>query len=238
MVVVLKMNDIKNDLLGIGLYTIPEASKLVRIPAQRIRRWVSGYDYTHKGEQRHIPELWLTQVSPIDHTLTLGFQDLMEARFIDKFVQHGVALQTIRRALVHARELLGKQHPFSTKRFQTDGRTIFAEILHDSGEKHLLDLVKSQFAFSSIITPSLYRDLDFSPHDDVLRWWPMGHNKSVVIDPSIAFGQPTIQDQSIPTATLAAAARVEGSIKDVSVWFDVSPKDVKDALDFEERLAA
>jgi len=232
------MNDIKTELLGIGLYTIPEAARLVRVPTQRMRRWITGYHYNSKGVSHHIPELWQSEVGQIDHTFALGFHDLMEARFVDRFVQHGVPLQAIRRALIHAQDLIGKQHPFSTKRFKTDGRTIFAEIIHDSGEKHLLDLVKSQFAFSNVISPSLYKDLDYSDDDDVLRWWPMGHKRSVVVDPTQAFGQPTIQENNIPTATLAAAAQAEGSIKAAASWFGISRSAVKDAVEFEEHLAA
>lgn len=227
-----------NNLLGVGLYMVPEASRLVKIPEQRIRRWLNGYSYISKGEKRIMPQLWDSQIGRIDDTLALGFLDLMEIRFVNRFVQHGVPLQTIRRALEAAKDIIGKRYPFSTRRFQTDGRTIFAEILHESGETHLLDLVKSQFAFASVISPSLYSDMDFSKEDEALRWWPMGHKRKVVVDPGFAFGQPIVSESSIPTATLASAVDAEGSIEAVATWFGISKKAVKDAVSFEEMLAA
>jgi uncharacterized protein (DUF433 family) len=232
------VNVVKNELMGVGLYSVPEASRLSGVANQRIRRWLAGYSYIVEGESRFKEGLWKPQIEDVDHTLTIGFLDLMEIRFVNRFVQAGVSLHTIRRAFKYAQELLGKQHPFSTRRFQTDGRTIFAEVAHDSGEIHLLDLIKSQFAFTSVISPSLYRDLDYSEDDDVLRWWPMGHKRKVIIDPQLSFGQPIVPDDAVPTATLASAVKAEGSVSAVAEWFEVSIKAVKDAVEFEEHLAA
>jgi hypothetical protein len=42
-------------LIGRGLYTIPEASRLAKVPIANIRRWVLGYSYRTGGEQRWCP---------------------------------------------------------------------------------------------------------------------------------------------------------------------------------------
>ena len=65
-----------------------------------------------------------------DDTLELGFRDLIELRFVAAFIAEGLALQTIRACLSTARELVDCDHPFSTRRFKTDGKRIFLETVH------------------------------------------------------------------------------------------------------------
>jgi hypothetical protein len=46
----------------------------------------------------------------------LDFADLIEVRFLDAFLQHGVSWWTIRTAAERVRELLGRHHPFHLAR--------------------------------------------------------------------------------------------------------------------------
>jgi hypothetical protein len=36
-----------------------------------------------------------------------------------------------------------------------------------------------------------------------MRWFPLKNSKRVVIDPAVAFGQPTIDPEGVPTIVLA-----------------------------------
>ena len=38
--------------LGIGIYSVPEASRLSGVASQRIRRWLRGYHYDVRGAAR------------------------------------------------------------------------------------------------------------------------------------------------------------------------------------------
>ena len=70
-------------------------------------------------------------------------------------------------------------------------------------------MLTGQHAFADIVEPFLFANVDWQ--DDVIsRWWPLGLNRSVVLDPHILFGSPHVRDTSIPTATLASAVRAEG----------------------------
>lgn len=223
--------------IGTGIYTVPEASRLTTVPTARIRRWVKGYAYVVGEKVLASRPVVHSQLQPLDGVIALGFLDLIEVRFIDAFRRSGVSWKSIRLAYDRARELIGSEHPFSTKIFRSDGRRIFAEIVQRTGKRVLLDLVSNQLAFQKVLAPYLYEGLDFLDQE-VSRWWPMGRTRQVVIDPERGFGQPIVDREGVPTAILAQAYRVEESVDAVARWFEVDRRSVRDAVEFEERLAA
>lgn len=225
------------ELAGLGVYTFSEASRLTGISPAHLRRWLRGYQYKHGDSIHFSPPLWETELARADLE-GLSFHDLLEVRFVSAFRKHGVGLQTIRLAAINARELFNSEYPFTTRRFQTDGKTIFAEAAKESGEIELLDLRKKQFAFENVIRPSLYAGIEFGTNDRALRWYPNPRSKAVVLDPAIAFGKPIISDIGIRTDILYEAFKAEGSKQLVARQFDVPLPAVDAAIRFEERMAA
>ena len=232
------MQATQENLVGVGLYTVSEASRLINASSQNIRRWLKGYKYTRNGEDVFMSPVWDKQIPDVDDVVAFGFLDLMELRFVHAFRHHGVSLQVIRLAAERACELFGKHHPFSRRRFRTDGRHIFAEVAEETGESLLLNLVKSQFAFKTVLEPSLYASIEHTSGDDVLRWFPMWPKQSVVIDPARSFGRPIVQKVDMPTDILAQAVKVGESLAAVAKWYDIPIESVRAAVEFEERLAA
>lgn len=228
----------EESLVGIGLYSVPEASRLTRVSQPRIRHWVSGYRYRRDGVVHHIAPVWKRQIDVVDHTLCLGFLDLMEVRFVEAFREQEISWPVIRLAAARARELLKTNHPFSMYRFRSDGRDIFAELVEETGEKTLLSLVRNQYAFEKVVSPSLYKSLEFSDEGAALRWYPLWPKQRVVVDPDRAFGRPIVSEPGVPTDILADAVRVEGDVQTVAKWFEVSREDVRAAVQFERALAA
>lgn len=227
-----------SDVIGVGSYTAHEAARLLRTPALNVNRWLRGYTYKRGGEARQMPPLWTTQHIAIEDHLEIGFRDLIELRFVKAFLDAGVGLFAIRNCLDYARECANDERPFSTRRFQTDGRTIFLESIERAGdqlgEPKLLDLKKKQYVFKQVIERT-FKDLDIED-DAVVRWRPFHGKKSIVIDPGRAFGQPIAYDFGVPTVALAEAVEAEGSVEDVARIFDVPVAVVRDALQFESDL--
>lgn len=124
--------------------------------------------------------------------------------------------------------MLGREHPFSTSQFKTDGKTIFLEITRGLAEPQLIDLKRSQGVFNSVVTPSL-ADLDFGK-DDAERWWLLHGKKTIVADPVRAFGQPIIAEAGITTARIVEAVAAEGSIAKVAQIYEIKPRLIRDAL--------
>lgn len=225
-------------LIGRGVYTIREASTLTGVPALRIRRWTQGYTFKYKGAHYYSGPVIGTNVRRIDGSLAIDFFDLVEIRFLNAFRKSGVAWPTIHKATIKAREITGRERPFSTNMFRADGRTILLDYAPGFDDSVMLDLITDELAWKTVIGQFLYEDLDFNAHDEASRWWPLGKDRQVVLDPERSFGAPIVNKEGVPTRVLFNGYLAEGSERIVSVWYDVSEQAVEDAVKFEEQLAA
>jgi uncharacterized protein (DUF433 family) len=228
------------NLLGTGMYPLTQAARLVGADVRKVRRWMLGYDWTHKGggEHRHSEPLWRTELAGEDLPGdVIGFRDLLELRLVAAFAQHGVSLITIRATANAAREYLNSDYPLTTKRFLTDGRRIFMEAVASTGEPHVMDLARKQFVFREIIKPSLYAGIDYDA-DKARRWFPLSRRKTIVLDPAVQFGNPVVRRAGVPTDTIYASYLAEGKDRaKVARLFEISPAEVADAVAFEQSLA-
>jgi len=225
--------------LNAGIYTVPEAARLTRVSAARIRRWLRGYRYRARTKKQYSsPPLLKSQFEPIDNKLALGFLDLMEVRFVDAFLKNGVSWDMIHKARERAKKWFpGESHPFCTKRFVTDGREIFVELHKETSEPSLIEIVNSQQVFTEIMQPFL-KELEFSDENRLERWWPLGKNHNIAVDPKRNFGQPTIFREGIPTRILARSVIANGSADEVARWYEITRQAVDEAVQFEQKLAA
>ncbi|MBI4567675.1 MAG: DUF433 domain-containing protein [Planctomycetes bacterium] len=223
-------------LLGVGIYSVPDAARLTRVPARTIRRWIAGYRYNSVGERRYSSPLWKGQHGLAGEDLAVGFLDLMEIRLVHAFREKGVHWKTIRRAGARASERFETDHPFCTQRVLTDGRALFVDVADHEHEPRLLELARDQLVFRDFILPFLknVRFQDGLP----TAWWPLGEKREVVIDPARSLGKPIVKARGVPTRVLADACRAEGSVERVAAWFEVDEPAVRDALEFESSLAA
>ncbi len=223
---------------GVGSYTVREASRLIGVPPLSITRWLKGYQFRSNGKTLHSPPLWQPRwPSDGEHQFELGFRDLIELRFVKAFTDAGVGLLAIRNCLDFARKLVEDDHPFATRRFRTDGKTIFLESSRANGDDlQMLDLKQKQYAFARVIDRT-FKDLDLDD-DVVARWRPFDGRESIVVDPERSFGQPIAAAAGVPTIVLAEAVEAEGAEDRVAKLFELPISVVRDAVRFEARLGA
>jgi uncharacterized protein (DUF433 family) len=220
------------DLLEIGIYTIPDAAELVGAPQASVRVWVEG----HSGKQDPVIE---NQLGRVGGKTAVSFANLMELRFIARFVKAGVRLHEIRAIMKEAKTTLRHPHPFATRTvFKTDGRKIVAEIARRNGLMLVYDLKSKNYEMPSVVMKSFLDDVVFDPQGEAIEWKPRPKiAPNVVVHPRIAFGHPVLKPSQIPTEALAKAFKAEGSAQFVADIFDIPEKHVREAVKFEEQLA-
>lgn len=225
------------ELFGIGLYRIGEAARLVGITPARLRRWVRGrsdrarVDAVHPKVGFHVPDG--------DETY-LDFRDLMELRVIAGLVEAGLAPAYVRGVYAAIANEIGEDRPFSTERFrarfQTDGKRLFRQTMKRGAEVRLEEVLSGQHEFERIIRPTL-RNVEFEKGHAV-RWRPESGRNDVVLDPERSFGAPIVARSGVPTRTLFSAFQRSGAYRAVAWEFEVPERDVRSAVQFEQRLAA
>jgi uncharacterized protein (DUF433 family) len=169
--------------------------------------------------------------------LGLNFLNLMQLKVAARIVgQTDISLQKLRLFLQRSKEVLAHDHPFATARFRTDGRAPFLEVGREADEPVLYDVLGGQLGFHRVIEPS-FKDVSIDG-DELTLWWPLGKNRTVVLDPKRSCGAPIVHGGGIPTATLALSAAREGSARAVMRGYPASEREVRDAVVFERQMAA
>jgi uncharacterized protein (DUF433 family) len=221
--------------LGVGLYTIPEAARIVRVPPARLRRWLQGYKYRDRVAEpvvhRRLPELR-------DYGV-LTFLDLVELLLVARYREQGVSLQIIRENAKIVSHRVKSHHPFAVERFHRIGHDLIAETaardpqsrpprLYEDLRKHQLVLFEVAEAFIDRLE---YRD------NLARQYWPLGKDRKVVLDPAKAFGQPTDPETAVPTHVLNGPYRAGDSAEEVARSFNVDLDAVHAAIEYEQLLA-
>lgn len=225
-----------SNLLGKGIYTVPDAARLCRVSPRRIRYWLKQLP-SEDGKESPDTRLWQGELAPIDDKLALGFLDLLEVRFIDAFLKAGVSWRLLRRAHGIARERYAIEHPFCTRRFVTDGAHVIEQIAQDPADVAYEEVIEGQRVFPKVIQTFL-RELEFASDDQLVRWWPLGMKRGIVLDPNRQFGQPITARSGIATDVIQAASKAGQTAKEIAEWYELDVQSVRDAIEFEHGLAA
>lgn len=232
----------RHSLVGTGLYRIPRAAQLVGADVRNVRRWLKGYSRRTASGTSITQPLWLLQYADdeeIGGDYVLGFKDLMELRMVTQLIRQGVSLQAVRATIEVAREGLGP-YPLQSKRFLTDGKRIFMDVVGASAQdRRLVDVRRRQYVFDRIVRPALKDQIDFDGNGQPLRWFPLPRKRLIVIDPSRQFGHPIIERTGVPTITVHQSYMAEkGALNFVSRLWRATPQEVMAAVEFEQRVAA
>ncbi|MCW1916364.1 DUF433 domain-containing protein [Luteolibacter sp. GHJ8] len=214
-----------------GIYTIPDASLILKLPADRLRRWVTGREHE---ESRHFPAGNLESRGQ-GKDRHLSFLTLIELFTIDRLRKQGLTMLTLRKVRDELSQRFHTEFPFALEGLMISGKMVLKEL----GDAALLELgTNGQTAFNKLVTPFCER-LDFSPATKFAsRYFPLGKEKPIVVDPKHAFGKPTIVGTNITTEAICSMLRSGDSSEDIAEAFQVSLEHVSVARAFEMKRAA
>ncbi|MEX0727834.1 MAG: DUF433 domain-containing protein [Planctomycetaceae bacterium] len=214
--------------VGCGLYTVEQASSLLGITPKRLNYWLGSED---------VASGFFARMFAAEDLLT--FAELMELHFIKMFRDEGVSLQTIRKASQAASKKFRTVHPFLLKRFDTDGKSIFATLQHRENERTVVeDLRRGQLVFETIIRP-FFKKLDYH-NDDVERYWPLEKKGRIVLDPMRMHGKPIDAQTGVPVDVILNSLHA-GDGQDeqtVAEWLGLPQEAIQAAILFEKTLAS
>lgn len=223
--------------LGVGLYTIRDAARIIKAKPSDLRRWLRRDKYQSHGKTyRRLPFVARMLLPDAD---AVTFSELMELRVIRELRQEGISMARIRRFSAQLAEEFGTDFPLSFPRFveeyQHDGTYIYAR---PSGRR-VRERNSGQLAMFNIVAP-LLRDIEFSQTGTALQYWPLSRRSRVVLDAQRQFGQPIDAPSGYPTRVLYMATKANPTDGPdvIARWYDVEPEAVRDAVAYETSLAA
>lgn len=206
--------------VGIGVYTLQEASLYAGISSRKLSRWVFG-------SSRHRAVF----VSQLHADRLVSFYDMVQAMAVDRAEDKGVSLRKIRLAIKRAEEEYNLSLPLA-----------YNHILYFDGGLHiqlapgrideLTGPAPGQVMMEKIIEPFMER-LCFDENGLAQAYTPFErYGRRIVLNPKRQFGQPVVEGTGYRADILANAYRIEGSIESVMEQFDVDNNAVNAAVDY------
>lgn len=213
--------------LDVGVYSLPEASRLAKVHPRTVSRWVVGEAKGTRGK------LLQTDLPVVNKRRALTFLDLIDLLVVGRFRENGVPLQTVRRVYDRLAGAFETSHPFGHRRVLTDGKSVFMETLDTMGDKHLEEVLGGQRAMSKVLEPYL-KQIEYEPITNRAARWNI--SEGIVLDPNRSFGKPVLESDGVTTHVLAAAYHANNhNVELIADLYNVSPKAVFVAVEFESR---
>ncbi len=214
--------------IGTGIYTIPDIASILRLSPAKVRRWMKEYwneKFSDNGKTTFTNGTGKEQITNF-YTL-IEFYTFYQLRLL------GVSSFRINKAHEVLANLHKTKYPFAKSNILTDGKKVFfsgeiGEIIH--ADKSL------QINIKEILEP-FCRSIDFDVNSLATRFYPLGKNHEVIVDPNRQFGQPIIGDTNILTETVFDLYQAGEPIKVIANIFELTSKQVNDAIDFHRNAA-
>lgn len=220
--------DFENTLkLGTGLYTTSELGKILRLPYHTIHRWINKYWDGELGREFQKKYSWET-----NNSRAVSFHTLIEFYVMMQFSDAGVKTRQVLKAHKELSQWYNSPFPFALKEvlsgINTDGHRIF---LKKNDDIIALDGSKQ---FNLAFIELFFKNLDFDNDNIATRFWPLGKDKSILIDPERRFGHPVIDNRNIFPETICNLHKAGDPPQYIAHIYNLTEKQVADALEYCE----
>jgi uncharacterized protein (DUF433 family) len=211
--------------IGNGIYTIPEIAKILRLPYHKVNLWVNKYWDGELGSYFEGKYSW-----SIKKTKAVSFHTLVEFYILIQFAEAGVKTREVLNAHIELSKKYNNAFPFAQKnileKIKTDGKKIYLEV---NGDTISLDGTR-QLNLSFI--KAFFKNLDFGKDDIASRFWPLGREKAIIVDPKRQFGHPIIYKTNIHPETIYNLYKAGEPVEFIAFTYEIEKKSVADAIEY------
>ncbi len=215
-------------LMETPVYGITEAAQYLRVPLNTLRYWVHG-----GGPVPALIRLAGSEPS------RLSFMNLLECYMLSSMrAIYDVRIPKVRKSLATLAKYVQHRHPLVEQAFQTDRRDLFIEHVGK-----VVNLSKDE----QILIPGvmeLYLERIERDPKGLFKLYPFVMERTaneprlILINPAVGFGKPVIAGTGISTAVVSSRFNARESVPDLASEYGVSPKQIEEAIRWEQRTAA
>ena len=214
--------------LGNGIYTVPDLALILQLPPFKVRRWLTDfYDQRLGGNKGRYS--WGEGKDKATNFLTL-----IEFYIFYMLREQKISAGKILEAHKHMSKELKTPYPFASYKLLVNNKDILYEV---SADTWVHADRSNQIIIHNLIV-EFFKKLDFSDNARAKRFWPLGKEHSVVVDPHHQFGQPVINGTNINAATIYSMYQSGESLSTIGILYDITEAQVNDAIAFCKRKAA
>ncbi|MGM0587446.1 MAG: DUF433 domain-containing protein [Bacteroidota bacterium] len=199
---------------------------------QKVGQWIRRYWEKHFLEDYSEVKIFYTEGEGRERVF--NFYTLIELITISAFRELEVSFHKIKKAHKIAAEVLETPYPFAKRGFMTDGKKIF----HNRDEVSSLRLEEAkQLEFRKLIEPYCEK-IDFDEVTELAqRYWPLGRDHHVVIDPQHRFGEPTIAGTNISASMINNLIEAGEPIEFIAEEYNISEQAIRDVREYYKKAA-
>lgn len=168
-----------------------------------------------------------------DDRFAVNFLSLIELFVFNKFKENGVTSQKIIKIHEFLSNELKTPYPFASTDFYQSGNNTYFK----NGEDWVVADKSLQIALKKIIE-SFGSKITFNDNNLAEKYFPLGKDKSIVIDPDYSFGQPILKDSYQPIEPLYDTYIAEDEDEDLICHiYNISKKEIRDIIEFMKPAA-
>jgi len=222
-----------------GLYPPAEAAQLLHVQPAMVRRWSRVLAGAWRKETNTAARPMANETR--SKQSAWSFLDLVDLLFVERFMSDGWALREVASLAEKTAAQLGTAHPFAARRFKDqylDALCVQSRNGTNAASKDTSETIDGRCNTLSDILGRLFDNLDFDGSTHAVRYWPLGRDGRVVLDPKRKFGRPIDDETGMAIRTLFDATVAGGGQDEqvVAEWFDVPLEAVQSAVRFELEL--
>lgn len=221
-----------DEYLNVGLYSAAQASQYARISPRLVKSWTSSV---------------ISRFTPHDDSSLFSFIDLLQLMSVrsfrtsaDKSLQ--VSLQKIRRTVQIAEQEYSITYPLARQhQAYAYAGNLYLLINEGTTDEALIGATgpfREHHMMRPILEPYMRR-VRFDNETGLGNQYTAKSNSeySIVIDPSVRFGEPYVDPIGVTTRALVEAVAAEGSVEAAADMFDVPFEAVWLAVEYHDETA-
>lgn len=218
--------------LDLGAYRYAEAARLAQTNHQLLTAWL-------KLVQADQPQ---SEPNAAEVVKVLSYPQLLELAIVVRFRRSEVRLadlaqlhhMLVRREALRDPGAPASRHPFVLRSFMFDGLRQCAQA--DTTLRRAIQYGGDGVAWNPLIAEFFGR-VEFNDRL-IIRWYPRGRDRGVVVDPQRGFGSPIVDGSGIPTYIISERHAGGETTEELAEDYSLTARQISDALAFEQSLAA
>lgn len=211
--------------LGLGIYTASEIAQILRVPYRKVYIWMNKYWDGKLGKEYDANYSWKSNGSR-----AVSFHTFIEFYIMMRFSEAGVPPRNVLTAHSELSKIYKSAFPFALKEvlngMHSDGKQIFLRT-----KKGIIELNGTR-QFNLEIIQMFFVNLDFDKDNLASRFWPLGKEKSILVDPNRRFGHPVINSKNIEPEIIQNHFNAGDPISYIAHVYNLSEKEVSEAIEY------